>query len=360
MGHSLTRRGRVSIVGVGTLALVALIPTLLPSASARVADGTQGRIAGMGIMPSAQPQPVTNTDLGRLRSDGINTASIDAFYDVDGATQSHVTPGERTLPDAVIAQTIKAAQQAGQRTILTPKVWCPSCSRTWRGKLQPQNVNQFFDEYRAFVTHYAALARQNGVSLFMIGTEMNSLQGNTAQWRQTAHAVRGQYKGSIGYNIDWSTLAGFGDPVRFWDEVDIASVSAYFPLSDAARPSVADLMASWQSSQTAKFRGLRWVDRLAALAWTSKKQVMFGEAGYVSSTYAAREPFNDSFYAGPGQDVQRNAYQALLSTFEGKSWWQGVVWWEWVMNDPGKSTYSPRDKLAESFMKSWYRDGWRP
>jgi hypothetical protein len=260
----------------------------------------------------------------------------------------------------VIVQTIKAAQQAGQKTILTPKVWCPSCSRTWRGKLQPQNVNRFFDEYRAFITHYAALAQQNGVSLFMIGTEMNSLQGNTAQWRQTAHAVRGQYKGTISYNIDWSTLAGYGDAVRFWDEVDVASVSAYFPLSDAARPSVADLKAGWQSSQTARFRGIRWVDLLSALAWTSKKGVMFGEAGYVSSTYAAREPFNDSFYAGPGQDVQRNAYEALLSTFEGKSWWQGVVWWEWVMNDPGKSTYSPRDKLAENFMKSWYRDGWRP
>jgi hypothetical protein len=192
----------------------------------------------------------------------------------------------------------------------------------------------------------------------MIGSEMNSLQGWTGQWRETAHAVRGLFKGSIAYNIDWSTLAGFAAPVQFWDEVDVASVSAYFPLSDAARPSVADLQAGWQSSQSAKFRGLRWVDRLTALAWTSKKLVMFGEAGYVSSTYAAREPFDHSFYAGPGQDVQRNAYQALLSTFEGKPWWLGVVWWEWAM--VRTTPYSPRDHQAERFMKSWYHDGWRP
>lgn len=351
------RRAQTSVVAVAAIVLLALVPSALPSAGANVRDGTMGKVAGMGVAPPSQPQAVTNLEFPRIRRDGLNTVSIDVWWDVDGATQSHVVPGALTISDQALVSTIKSAHAAGLRVTLTPKVWCPSCSRNWSGVLKPKNVGQFFREYRAMVDRYAGIAQQQHVWLFLIGHEMNTLQGNAPEWREVARQTRLRFKGLITYDIDWSTLAGYAPMVAFWDAVDLASVSAYFPLSDAARPSGADLLAAWDSSRSAQFRGQRWYDKLAALSWTSKRKVLFAEAGYLSSTHAAMRPYDPGSFQQADQWAQVTAYQALLKRFENVSWWAGTIWWEWGLESA--SAYTPRDKLAEQFLHGWYHDGVR-
>jgi hypothetical protein len=357
MGHSLSRRARTTVVAFVALAVLAVVPTSSPHAQARVPDGTMGKVAGMGVAPPVQPQAVTNAELPRIRRNGLNTASIDIWWDVDGATQSHVLPGSLTISDQALVATIRAARAQGLRVALTPKVWCPTCQRNWSGVLKPKNVGQFFRDYRSMVNRYAVIAQQQGVWLFFIGHEMNTLQGLGNEWREVARQTRLRYRGLITYDVDWSTFAGYAPAVTFWDTVDLASVSAYFPLSDVARPSVAELLAAWDSSHSAQFKGQRWYDKLAALAWTSGKKVLFAESGYLSSTHAAMRPYDPGSFQQTDQWAQVNAYHALLKRFDNVSWWAGTIWWEWGLESA--SAYTPRNKLAEQFLHGWYADGWR-
>lgn len=318
----------------------------------------------MAITPNLQPQRVGDLDLTRVHHLGVNTVGIDVWWDVDGATQSHVTPGANTTSDTDLELSIQGARALGLRVMLTPHVWCPSClalgKSDWAGKLEPTDRAEFFREYRSMIDHYATIAGQTGVWLFVIGHEMGTLQGETAQWRTVAHSVRPLLHGPIAYGMDWQTMAGYAPMPAYWDAVDVVGISAYFPLSDAARPSVGDLKAAWKASQDRRFLFQPWVSKLAALAQATRKPILFAEVGYLSSTYAGKEPFNPNAAYQSDQQVQANLYQALLETFEPQPWWMGVVWWSWDLNDPGQTGYTPRTKLAEQLLIRWYRQAWRP
>lgn len=358
MMRSLGRGAHVSLVAIVVLvvaATIALVAATLPGASARPADGVdglgRGQVAGIGVAPPGQPQDLTNADFPRLRADGLDTVSVDVWWDVDAATQSHVAPGSLTITDATLISTIRAAKARGLKVVMTPKVWCPHCRRAWSGVLRPANVDSFFREYRVMVDKYAEIAQQEGVWLYMLGREMNTLQAMTNDWRAVARDVRHRYHGLVSYDIDWSTFVGYAPLVQFWDAVDVVSVSAYFPLSDAARPSITDLRAAWDASQAAQFRGADWFDDLARLAATTRRPILFAEVGYLSSTHAAMRPYDPGSYVAADQRTQANAYRALLERFDGVSWWAGAIWWEWGIV---AGAYTPRNKEAEHVLQQWY------
>jgi hypothetical protein len=359
--HVLRRCPARSGLVAGLITLLASL-ALFPSGQAgAVVDGTNGKTAGLGISRPGVPQQVIANDLPRMKGDGINTGTIDVWWDVDKQDSSSVHPGSITPSDADLVVAIQRVKTAGMKVMFEPKVWCPSCQPMhWRGILKPKNRTAFFESYRKMINHYADLSQQSGVDVYFIGSEMNTLQDATDEWKRTAQEARQRYKGRLAYEVNWDVW----NEVKFWDAVDVVSVSAYFPLSDLESPTVEELKAGWQASRAKEFKGHTWAKNMATLARTTGKQVLFGECGYLSSTYAARKPYDESQRFDPDQQVQANAYQALLETFDHESWWMGVVWWEWVPetgSDSGSSmTYSPRDKQAEKLMSAWYARGWRP
>ena len=351
---------RTSVLA-GLVALVACLGVLPAGNAGAAADGTRGKVAGLGISRPGVPQQVIASELPRMRGDGINTGTIDVWWDVDKENSSTVHPGSITASDADLALAIQRVKTAGMKVMFEPKVWCPSCQPMhWRGILKPKDRQAWFESYRKMINHYADLAQQAGVDVYFIGSEMNSLQDATDEWQRIATEARQRFKGRIAYEVNWDVW----DQVKFWDSVDIVSVSAYFPISDAERPTVEELKAGWQASRTKAFKGHTWAKNMATLARTTGKQVLFGEVGYLSSTYGARKPYDEGQRFEPDEQVQANAYQAVLETFERESWWMGVVWWEWVPqtgSDPATTmSYSPRDKQAEKLMAAWYARGWRP
>jgi hypothetical protein len=60
----------------------------------------------------------------------------------------------------------------------------------------------------------------------------------------------------------------------------------------------------------------------------------------------------------PSESEQAAAYQALLATFSGEPWWEGVHWWVWnALPDDGSdhaTNYSPRGKAAERVIRDWW------
>ncbi|HEX5268337.1 MAG TPA: hypothetical protein VFW24_16335 [Acidimicrobiales bacterium] len=341
---------RIPLLLVALLALLVATPALVPSRPA-AADG--GQVAGMVLSSRGQTQSTAEA-VSRMKADGINTVSLFVWWWTDNPQSTTLAPYGQTEPDAQLSAQIATVRQAGLKVILVPIFYCGSCEGGWRGVMQPSDDNAFFASYQQFIDHYARLAQADGVWLLFAGSEMTTLEGMTPQWQSVISSVRQNYSGLVGYEQNWDVLAH----PQFLSDVDVVGVSAYFPLDDGAQPTVSQLVADWSNSHAAADAGRNWVGDLTHLANTTGKPILFGEVGYMDSTYAGRQPFLNSFTAADSQ-LQADLYQALLQTFSGYSWWMGVSWWEWSDN-PADSNRTPMGQPAEQLLQKWYAQGWRP
>ena len=337
------------------------------SASPQVAlPGGSSEARGMGITRPGFDLNKTLGDLNQMRRAGVNSVMIDVWWDVDDEKSVTMHPGSITTSDDLLLKAIQQSKAAGMRVDFMPQLWCPNCSHTWRGILQPTPRVAFYDNYRAFIDKYADLARSGGADAFVIGSEMNSTQkddlgdgqGPGAPWRKVAAEAKQHFGGKITYDANWDTV----EEVPFWDDlnIDFISVSAYYPLLADDRPSVSDIKAAWTQPKSDDYhKNISWLDHLSGLHTRTNKQILFGEVGYLSSTGAGERPYDPSNQREYSDAVQTNFYQALLETFQGQSWWAGAFWWEWYQDDGPKMSYTPRDKMTEQFLKAWYVDNWR-
>ena len=336
----------VGLIGLASVSALAWSPS-----TAR-ADGTDGKVAGM-VMSTLGQSESQSTAMNAVAADGVNTVSLFVWWWAQQPSSNSLAPFDATESDASLTSDIAAAHAAGLKVVLTPIFLCGGCEGGWRGVMQPSNVPAFFASYRAFMNHYAQLAQADNVWLLFVGSEMTSLQGQTAQWESVISGARQYYSGKIGYEQNWDVV---GQP-QFLSDVDVVGVSAYYPLDDAAEPSEAQLLADWTNSQNATYKGHNWVGGLQHLASSTGKPILFGEVGYMASDYAASHPFDNNFI-NVNPTLQANLYQALLTTFSGYSWWMGVTWWDWT--DSAGDDRTPRGRAAETLLHNWYLDGWRP
>jgi hypothetical protein len=207
----------------------------------------------------------------------------------------------------------------------------------------------FFQGFQTMTDHYAALARQAGMSLFLVGSEMSASQRYSDYWRQIIASARQRFRGPVGYEVDWRVIS----QLSFGDAVDVVVLSAYFPVSNVDSPTLADLEAGWHSYQYPdQSRTQDAFSQVAALAHQWNKPVVFGEVGYYATTHPAEQPWLPANRSptptakGAGPDLQYSAYRALLATFENQPWWGGVLWWAWNDGD----LRSPEGKPAEALI----------
>ena len=342
--------------------------TVAPAAPATGAQATQqqqgvnnlpDKVIGYSLGVFAQQQRSAGVENRRIKTTGANTVSLSVWWEFDERT-STVRPGEMTTPDRELRLAIQSVRANGMSAAILPMLMCPSCETNWRGSIQPSNKTMFYESYRGMIERYAKIAEEEGVSLLFIGSELSSTQGDTADWRKVAATARSAYSGAIAYDVNWDAIDG----VKFWDAVDIPSISAYFPLSDKRSPNLETLKRAWHKSEVEHWMGRNSVGEVQKLASRTGKQVLFGEAGYRSIDWGAKLPFDYAHDEGdPNPGLQADAYQALIETFDDKSYWRGVLWWEWDLNtaNPERETgYTPRGKAAEDVLRAWYAEGVRP
>lgn len=351
-------RPLVALVALGLLA--ALLGPLASSSAHAEGPGTRGKVAGFGVTTSSGGVRAVTLEADRIAATGGNTVSLEATWEVNSQSGNDLRRSERTVSDEDLLLAARRVREAGMNVMITVKIVCHGCpgyDGRWRGSLEPTDRDVFFANYRTMTNHYADLARQAGAVLFFVGSEMNSLQGDTSAWRRVIFEARQRFGGSIGYQANWDALTGIG----FWDEVDIAGVSAYFPLSDELAPNIDDLVRAWSDSDTEAHRGSNWLGQLEQFAQGHGKPVLFGEVGYQSAIQAAQRPFHQDKQAGYDGQLQADLYQTVLTVFEPRSWWLGAIWWEYKITsaDEGDYDYSPRGKMAEQLLTKWYA-GQRP
>ena len=346
---------RLCNAAAAAAALLTLLAAATPDAMAQQRRAPE-RVHGATMGPLAHRASETGGELERMKAAGLNTVSLTVWWKAN-EDMSTIAPAEYTEPEAALALAIRSAHAAGMSVALMPMFHCQPCDSTWRGLIKPADRDAFYEDYTGFIERYATFAETEGVELFFLGSELTTLQGDTEDWRSIAAAARKRFSGEIIYDVNWDAIGG----VRFWDAVDLPSISAYFPLTETARPTVAELKAAWRSGKQKLTMDNDSYAMVEQLARQTGKQVLFGEAGYRSREYGARQPFDGVARNGdPSGEVQANAYQALLETFDSKPWWRGVVWWDWEIAPPDDTSFSPRGKPAEALLKRWFVDGWRP
>lgn len=99
---------------------------------------------------------------------------------------------------------------------------------SFRGQLRPTDPVAWFASYHTMIDHYAALAADGGARTLVVGDELASQSGRTADWRALITEVRRRFAGMLTYGANWVDEA---EHVGFWDALDTIGVDGYMPLS---------------------------------------------------------------------------------------------------------------------------------
>src|SRR5262249_46886598 len=151
--------------------------------------------------------------------------------------------------------------------------------------------------------------------LLSIGTELDQLAGSAylAYWTDIISSVRAVFSGQLTYSAIWDDAispwqghnglaAGTGNlatQVSFWSQLDYVGLDAYPAISEAAQPTLDDLIAGWiqvpTDPETKSVTGNQpLISYFEGVAAQIGKPLLFTEIGYESATDAARKPAGSS------------------------------------------------------------------
>jgi hypothetical protein len=243
---------------------------------------------------------------------------------------------------------------------LKPHIWLRHAGDgAWRGDIAmetEEDWRRWFESYRRFALHYAALAERLGMPAYCVGTELHAAaRDRPDDWRRLIADVREVYSGELTYAANWYREV---EEVAFWDALDFIGVQGYFPLTTGPVPTVEELVAAWEPHAA----------QLEALARRHGRPVLFTEIGYVSRPGAHAEPWVWPERHGrrepsspDGLELQAHAYEAFFRVFWHRPWVAGAYFWKWYPGYPAGTSagvdYSPQGKPAERVMRRWYGGG---
>ncbi len=204
-----------------------------------------------------------------------------------------------------VRKAITQAHQAGLKVMLVPHLWVESGG--WRALIDPgsdEAWSAWSRSYGEFVIDWARLARDEGVEMFSVGVELRSwlTTARAPSFADLIHQVRAIYPGLLTYAGNWDDV----ENTVILGELDVIGVNAFFPLAEKEGASRAELMQGGRKVRA----------RLAALARSWRKPVLFTEFGYTTRADPAIKPWEwpDSMkHVKVDEIAQAEAYYALLS-----------------------------------------------
>jgi hypothetical protein len=307
---------------------------------------------------SYEPEQYTNASarisLDRIKSIGANYVSVLATQYMNSGTSTDIfVDPQKTPTDAAVIDAINDIHSHSMGVMLKPHVDCEDLSP--RNFISPSNVDEWFENYTKFITHYARIAQTTHVELFCVGCEFDSLSTSVYynKWNAVISEVRAVYAGPITY----AALFAAYTKVPFWNLVDYAGVDAYFPVSDVRTPTVEDAVRGW-SQYTNGTLTHNWVHEIEAWQATINKQVIFTEIGYCSIDYAGQMPYDWERAGAYNALAQAHCYDAVFTVFNNKQWLAGMFWCYWYP-DPnaggyGNTDYTPQNKPAQDILAAHY------
>lgn len=254
--------------------------------------------------------------LDELQSLGANSFAIHPYARI--TNDGHVT--FRTTDDnRHISVPLDWAQERGMSAMVIPHIAYWGSKFKWRGEINfatPEEWDRFFGEYETWIVEMARLAEAHHAAIFCVGLEFTHAQKFTERWLRIIAAVRQVYFGKLTYGANW----GEYDAVKFWDALDYLGVLAYFPLTQAADPSAAEIARGWEK-------------RAGELERFSQrnggKQFLFVEIGYNENARAAAEPWSFASGGEHAAEIQQRCVEAALSLTGKHHFLAGMFFWKW-------------------------------
>jgi hypothetical protein len=292
---------------------------------------------------------------------GVNHIGVQVvgFMDTRSSTAVYLD-ANRSATDESVGYIIQKIHEYGLKVTLRINVDVNDGSL--RKQISPIDWNTWWQSYRAFVLHYAALAQNTRAEIFLIGTEFDSVVENISEtlWRQLIADIRVVYSGEVTYGASRISCRDNQVPVcvpgyrevKWWDAFDYAGIDAWFPLTKIRDPTVAQLKAGWTD----------FVADMKDWQLYIGKPVLFTEIGY--SSYDGTNMLPSKAWEGQPLDFQEqvDASEAAFQTFFEEAWLLGMYWWYWSPdpNAGGMSNGSwyVQNKPAQQTVAMWYARVW--
>ena len=233
---------------------------------------------------------------------------ITPWFQDTGSTNAIYRIPNHCPTDEQLKAVLKRAKQRNLRTAIVPIVLIKNpVAKEWRGTITPTSWEQWWMSYDSFIKHFARMAAELDVDILSIGSELNSTEDQEQQWTNVATTTRRIFSGTMTYTANWDRY----QKVKFWNLVDVISISAYFELVDTPeQQNVLIMSEAWEKIAT----------KIAAFAKAQGRPLLLMEVGYPSVPWAALHPWNyqpgDLKVSDP--ETQARAYEAFLTIWTAK------------------------------------------
>jgi hypothetical protein len=219
---------------------------------------------------------------------------------------------------------------------------------TWRGCWNPAAgsavANQFWSDYQNYLVAVAQIAANHSVDAMTVGTEYNSLDGNSGHntsWSAVIDAVRGEYDGPLGYASNWDHYNHANVRDAIWEHpgIDFIGIDSYFT----------NMVSATQADSSGTYPNATFINTMTA-AWNNKLDneilpfaaarksgegmpVAFTEIGYLPRNRTSRDPQQQNSGSQPvDTDEQIMAFNGLVSALDGRSdEFHSFDVWQWGM-----------------------------
>ncbi len=241
--------------------------------------------------------------LKRLPVYGIDSVAIVPYGGMDRQTLRIATARRSSWEsDAGVEIMIRSAHSLGMKVLLKPQLW----PQPGKLKIAPSALDSWFEQYGAFIEHYARLAQRLHADTLCIGVELENFTGHEAAWRGIIARVRQLYSGPLVYAANHGQEF---ESIRFWDALDYIGLDNYYPLS-----------GDYDASAV--------VTKVEAVAARFQRPVLLTEAGFASAVDSHRTPWADHPPQPLSLEEQARCYEAVFQAFYNKPWFAGVYWWK--------------------------------
>lgn len=275
--------------------------------------------------------------------------------DTQIACEYEPVPGKTGPPvgDKELINTIQYLHSVGLRVVLKPHFLLisklednfsgPDLGYRWND----ETWHVWFENYTTFITHYAQIAEEHQVDIFVIGNELEYSTHREGDWRKVIAAVRSVYSGPITYAANTWNFEALN--VKFWDDLDFIGTNAYNyfyqPINDV---SIDGMRAAWEPA----------LQQLEALSEQYGKPVLFTEFGATSKEGHNLGIARDWIAAPYNGQAQADHYTAFFEAIQGRAWVKGVILWDVdtqpLQGGPHDLAYTFIAKPAEAVVRQFF------
>jgi hypothetical protein len=176
---------------------------------------------------------------------GANSVGINFAFYTDGVYPTRVYGVRGSTPSpATIGMVIANARRHGLRVLVRPllnETNIVDSRGDWRGSIEPPSVSSWFRSYYEFLKPYFAAAQRSEATSFNVGSELDSLAPDEADWTAFETAAAKLFTGQLEYAVNY----GRWQEHPSYEPVPDAGVDAWPQLGLGDSTTVRELTAAW-------------------------------------------------------------------------------------------------------------------